>query len=252
MSLSAFAAVPLLASLVLSYRADTGTVYVAADSRLTAAGEAGTALPPDDSACKIRVLNRGVVFVGSGNAIFTVNRRRTNIYSLAAYMANGLPHRPLTPSDIRQLALRWQAAIHSRLLAKVRAAPRTIDETAESSTGTTGSFYSASADGSVYGITLRVAPGTDGALRNIEEPAPLPGYLVATGTAEGKQEALAFAASQTSASFPWPGRLRTIEEEVIRRQSERYGRQADIGGSIDILEITKNGPAWIAHKPSCR
>jgi hypothetical protein len=246
MPLSAIAAVPLLASLVLSYRASPGTVYIAADSRLTSPKtSAGTI--PNDTACKIRVLTNGVVFVGTGNAIFTTNRFTTNVYAIAAHEAAQIPRRPLTPEDVRRTALAWQATVHARLSAKL-AAEHSKSAT-ESTTGSTGSFYAATADGAVYGITLRVALDANGMLRNIEEPAPLANYLIATGANEAKQQALTIASR--NATLPWPQRLQATEIQTIRRQAQLYGRKSDIGGPIDMIEITPKGPIWISKKPSC-
>ena len=249
MSLSTIAAVPLLASLVLSYRASPGTVYIAADSRLTSP-ETAILAAPSDTACKIRVLANGVVFVGTGNAIFTANRVPTNVYTIAAREAAQIPHRPLIPEDIRSIALAWQATVHARLSAKLDA--ETGKAATESTTGTTGSFYAAIADGTVYGITLRVALDRNGFLQNIEEPEPLTNYLVATGVTEAKQQALAIAAAPANATLPWPNRLVATEAETIHRQAQLHGRQSDIGGPIDMIEITPKGPIWLVRKPACR
>jgi hypothetical protein len=174
MALSALAAIPLLASLVLSYRANPGTVYVAADSRLTPSA-ANSSRAPTDTTCKIRVLNDGVVFVGTGNAMFSAGRVRTNIYSLAAREAALLPRGPLEPEDIRRIAFAWQATVHARLLAMIAANGRLTEASEISTTGTTGSFYAAT-----------------------------------------------------------------------------YGRRSDIGGPIDVIEISSQGPVWLARKAICR
>jgi len=249
MPFSAIAAIPLFASLALSYRASPGTVYIAADSRLTSPETAIRGVP-NDTACKIRVLNDEIVFVGTGNAIFTANRFTTNVYTIAAREAAQIPRRPLLPEDIRRVALAWQATVHERLAAKLVA--ETGKAATESTTGATGSFYAATASGSVYGITLRVALDPEGFLRNIEEPEPLLNYLIATGGAEAKQEALAIATSPNNANIPWPGRLVATEAETIRVQARIHGRQSEIGGPIDMIEITPKGPIWLARKSTCR
>ena len=252
MSLSALAAVPLLASLVLSYRAGPGTVYVAADSRLTTVENGTSPIQPeipDDTACKLRVLDDGILFAGTGNAVFTANGLATDIYRVAANAAATLPRRPLQPADIRRVALAWQATVHARLQARMRRSSRGY--TADPATGTTGSFYAATADGSVYAITLRIAPGSDGRLENIEEPQAPSGYLVAAGAAEAKRTALAIAASQPSPTDPWPNRLQSIENQSIRAEIRRHGNQSDIGGAVDLVEITPKGPTWLARKPGC-
>jgi hypothetical protein len=260
MSFSAIAAVPLLASLVLAYRASPNTVYVAADSRLTSplsvqssSGDTVPTFTPNDTACKIRVLRDGVVFVGTGNALFSAYRLRTNIYTVAAKAAATLPRRPLEPADIRRVAFIWQTTIHARLLAKLRSSPAAAPGTSltESTTGTTGAFYSLTADGSVYGITLRVALNASGVLENIQEPETLSGYLVATGTNEAKQQALAIASAPGTAALPWPRRLQSIEAQTMRKQFARYGSRSDIGGPIDIIEISSKGPVWLARKAGC-
>jgi len=243
MALNALAALPLLASLVLSYRAGPGTVYVAADSRLTSA-----TLAPTDTACKIRVLKDGVVFVGTGSALFSADRVRTNIYTVAARAAASLPPGPLSASDIRRVAFAWQAAVHARLGAMLAA--RETDAEALSSTGTTGSFYGATQNGDVYGVTVRVGIDSSRELSDIEEPEAETGYLIASGTNEGKAQALAVAAKY--ARLPWPGRLQAIESETIRIEAERHGRGSDIGGPIDSIAITPAGPVWLARKAACR
>jgi hypothetical protein len=248
MALSAVSAIPLLASLVLSYRADSGTVYVAADSRLTSTA-ANSTRPATDTTCKIRVLNDGVVFVGTGNALFSADRVRTNIYAVAAREAVSLPKGPLNPDDIRRLAFAWQARVHDRLQAMIAAdGPRT--DGAVSTTGTTGSFYAATSDGDVYGVTVRVGADGDGRLQDIEEPEGRVGYLIATGTNEAKEQALA--AAPRYARLPWPGRLEAIEAETIRVEAERHGRRSDVGGPVDIIEISSKGPVWLARKAACR
>jgi hypothetical protein len=248
MAWNALFAIPLLASLVLSYRADPGTVYVAADSRLTSTS-ISSPRPPSDTTCKIRVLHDGVVFVGTGNALFSADRLRTNIYSVAARAAASLPIGPLKPEDIRRIAFAWQATVHARLQAMVEAEGGPANA-AIATTGTTGSFFAATGSDEVYGITLRVGGDTDGRLQNIEEPEAQVGYLVATGTNEAKEQALAVAPQY--ARLPWPGRLEAIEAETIRLQAERYGMRSDIGGPIDLIEITPKGPIWLARKAACR
>jgi hypothetical protein len=248
-ALSALTAIPLLASLVLSYRASSDTVYVAADSRLTPTA-ATSAQPPTDTTCKIRVLNDGVVFVGTGNALFSADRVRTNIYAVAARVAASLPRRPPERDDIRRIAFAWRATVHARLLAMIEAHGPLTDAAAISTTGTTGSFYAATSDGEVYGITVRVGADADGRLQDIEEPEAQTGYLIATGTNEAKQQALA--AAPQYAQLPWPGRLEAIEAETIRVEAERYGRRSDIGGPIDLIEINSKGPVWLARKAACR
>ncbi len=260
MSLNAIAALPLLASLALSYRASPGTVYVAADSRLTSAAPAPVRQVPDDRACKIRVLNDGVVFVGTGNAFFSAQDVRTNIYALAANAARTLPPGPIDPAAIRRVAFAWQAAVHARLLAKLQAeAPADRLQPAShaaigaiETTGATGSFYAATSTGTVYGITLRVALDDTGALQNIQEPEAQPGYLVATGTNEAKRQALSIASAPAANALAWPRRLLAIESQTIRAEARSYGRRSDIGGPIDLIEITPGGPVWLARKPGCR
>lgn len=247
MALTAVAAIPLLASLVLSYRANPGTVYVAADSRLTSSAIASPQ-PPSDTTCKIRVLHGGVVFVGTGDALFSADRLRTNIYSVAARAAVTLPKGPLRPEDIRRLAIAWQVIVHKRLQAMVEAHGGLADATI-STTGTTGSFYAGIGSGEVYGITVRVGADSHGRLQNIEEPEPEAGYLTATGTNEAKEQALAVAPKY--ARLPWPGRLEAIEAEAIRLEEERYGPRSAIGGPIDLIEINPRGPIWLARKASC-
>lgn len=257
MALTALTAIPLLASLVLSYRADSGTVYVAADSRLTPTTPVESARTSGATTCKIRVLNDGVVFVGTGNALFSTRSVRTDIYAVAADAASTLDDRPLEPADIRRVALAWQTVIHTRLQTMLHTEAANgrhtlIDEQALSTTGTTGSFFAATASGEVYGLTLRVAVGPEGALQNIEEPEPQPGYLVATGTNEAKHNALAIAAQMQNANIPWPRRLQAIETRSIHIAAQRYGRRSEIGGPIDMIEITPKGPLWLARKSSCR
>lgn len=253
MPLNLLAAVPLLASLALSYRASPGTVYVAADSRLTETeSEAGLQVPPSDTACKIRVLKDGVVFVGTGNAYFSAGQIRTNIYALAARAAATLPVRPLEPADVRRIALAWQSTVHQRLAARMQSEPQPALASELSSTGTTGAFYAATAEGDVYGITLRVALDRNGFLEDIEEPQALGGYLVATGTNAAKQQSLAIAATQRNASLPWPRRLQAIEQQTIQTEARLYGRRSDIGGPVDVIEITPKGPVWLARKANCQ
>ncbi len=247
MPFSVLAAAPLLASLVLSYRSSPDKVYIAADSRLTST-EARSTLP-DDSACKIRVLTDGVVFVGTGNTLFSVNGRTTDIYNLAASAAATLPRRPLQSADLRRIALAWQTRVRSRLQARLKASAQGL--AAESVTGTTGSFYATTADGSIAAITLRIAPGHSRRLASIEEPQAPAAYLVATGTEAAKQDALAIADSPQNATLPWPNRLEAIEAQTIREEAQRYGSHAEIGGPIDLIEITSKGPTWLARKPSC-
>jgi hypothetical protein len=259
MPLSAIAAVPLLASLVLSYRASPDRVYIVADSRLTSTSAAQTSLTQlphqpllthsNDSACKIRILNGGVVFVGTGNTLFTASGHTTNIYTVAANAALTLAHRPLQATDLRHIALVWQATIHARLQAKLNAATPVLQ--AEPVTGTTGSFYAVTAGGNVSAITLRIAPGPGGRLQNIEEPQSPPGYLVATGTDAAKQDALELADSQQNATLPWPYRLQAIEAQTIREEEQRYGNLSEIGGPVDLIEISSKGPAWLTRKSSC-
>jgi hypothetical protein len=249
MALSALTAIPLLASLVLSYRASPDTVYVAADSRLTPTA-ADSARPATDTICKIRVLNEGVVFVGTGNALFSADRVRTDIYSVAAKAAALLPGGRLEPSDIRRIAFAWQATVHARLQAMVAANGPLTDAAAIATTGTTGSFYAATLNGEVYGVTVRVGADAGGRLEDIEEPEARVGYLIATGTNEAKE--LALAAAPRYARLPWPGRLEAIEAETIRIEAERYGRRSDIGGAIDVIEITSKGPVWLARKATCQ
>ena len=149
MPLNSIAAVPLLASLVLSYRADSGTVYVAADSRITTAHSFSSSLPetvsnrPDDSGCKIRVLDGGVVFVGTGTTLFSANGRQTNIYTIAADTASHLPPVPLQAADIRRMALKWQTAVRARVQSRLSASPQ---GSAPAVAGITGSFYAATED----------------------------------------------------------------------------------------------------------
>ncbi len=253
MPLSVFTAVPLVASLVLSYRASPGNVYVAADSRLTSPDRSAEA--PDDTACKIRVLNDGVVFAGSGNAIFSTPSGQANIYVIAAKAAATLPPGPLQASDVRRLALQWQATVHGRLIARqAREAQSAVDETP---TGSTGSFYAALEGGAVYSITLRVAADRHGVLREIEEPQTPSDYLTATGTNEAKENALAIGNGQSAGNvsggtLPWPLRLRAIEAQTIQIETHRHGQNSEIGGPIDIIEITSKGPLWLAHKAGCR
>jgi len=240
---------------VLSYRASPGTVYVAADSRLTssAVSPASSTRPPSESTCKIRILNDGVVFVGTGNALFSADRVRTNIYAVAARAAATLPRGPLQAGEIQKLALTWQATIHRRLQALLdsQGEARPLTEAAISATGTTGSFYAAVAGGEVFGITVRVGLDGRGVVEDIREPQQLSGYLVATGTNEAKQQALAIAAAPQDSQLAWPGKLSAIESQTIRVEAARYGRHSDIGGAIDVIEIAPSGPVWLAHKPSC-
>ena len=247
MSLSAISAIPLLASLVLSYRASPGTVYIAADSRLTTDSSAE---PMRDTACKIRVLNDGIVFVGTGNAIFTSDRITTNIYAVASREATEIPHRPLQAADIRSIAMKWQAAVNQRLSAKL--ASQASRSAAEPGVGTTGSFYAATANGTVYGITLRIGLDPNGKLQNVEEPQSPTGYLVATGATEAKQQALNIATSPQNQAITWPRKLEAIEAQTILEQSRIHGQNSDIGGPIDLIEITPNGPKWLARKTACR
>jgi hypothetical protein len=256
MPLSLLSAAPLLASLVLSYRAGPGTVYVAADSRLTSPERTAEtpAETPSDSACKIRVLKDGVVFAGSGNAIFSTPVGEANIYAIAAKTAATLPPGPLQASDVRRIALQWQSTVHARLLA--RESPAT-QSAAETPTGSTGSFYAALEDGAVYSITLRVAADPHGVLRDIEEPETPSGYLTATGTNEAKHDALAIGNRQSAGdisggTLPWPLRLRAIEAQTIQIETHRYGQNSEIGGPIDVVEITSKGPLWLARKAGCR
>jgi hypothetical protein len=243
MALNALAALPLVASLVLSYRAGPGTVYVAADSRLTS-----STLAPTDTACKIRVLNGGLVFVGTGSALFSADRVHTNIYTVAARAAALLPPVPLEVADIRRVAFAWQAVVHARLRAMLAA--QETDAEAISSAGTTGSFYGTTQNGDVYSVTLRISAVSKHKLSDIEEPLAQAGYLVAVGTNEAKERALA--AAPKYALLPWPGRLQAIESETIRIEAERYGRGSDIGGPIDLIAITAKGPVWLARKAACR
>ncbi|AXC10585.1 hypothetical protein ACPOL_1237 [Acidisarcina polymorpha] len=245
---------PLLASLVLSYRASPTTVYVAADSRLTSPASQGVTPPPVDTACKIRVLKGGVVFVGTGNALFSADGVETNIYALAAHAAAALPSRPLEDADIRDIALVWQNLIHGRLQEKLQAGPQNTANTSKvaATAGTTGSFYAATASGDVFAITLRVALDDQGLLRDTEEPQPQPGFLVATGTNIAKQDALELATSSQNVMLPWPRRLQAIELQTIREEAQRYGRGSDIGGRVDMIQITSKGPAWILRKANCR
>jgi len=236
-------AASLLASLVLSYRAGPGTVYVAADSRLTSA-----TLAPTDTACKIRVLSHGLVFVGTGSALFSTDRVHTDIYLVAARAAAALPVGPLEAADIRRVAFAWQAAVHARLGAMLAA--RQTDPETISSTGTTGSFYGATQNDNIYSVTMRINVDFKHKLSDIEEPVAQAGYLIATGTNEAKE--LALAAAPKYARLPWPGRLEAIEEETIRIEAERYGRDSDIGGPIDLIAITPKGPVWLARKAACR
>ena len=242
MSLNVLAALPLLASLVLSYRAGPGTVYVAADSRLTS-----TTVATTDTACKIRVLNDGIVFVGTGSALFSADGLRTNIYAVAGRAAALLPRRPMQAEDIRRVAFAWQATVHARLRAMLDA--RQTDAEAISSTGTTGSFHGVTENGDIYSVTVRIGIDSKGELSDIEEPEAQTGYLIATGTNEAKERALAIAPRY--ARLPWPGRLQAIEEETIRVEAERYGRDSDIGGPIDLIKITSTGPVWLARKAGC-
>jgi hypothetical protein len=46
--------------------------------------------------------------------------------------------------------------------------------------------------------------------------------------------------------------LQAIEAETIRVEAERYGRRSDIGGPIDVIEISSQGPVWLARKAICR
>ena len=246
MALNFLASLPLLASLVLSYRAGAGTVYVAADSRLTST----PARLPDDTACKIRVLNDGVVFVGTGNALFSAERLKTNIYAVAGLVAASLPQRPLEVADIRRVAFAWQQTIHSRLSAMLAARGRPLTAAEISATGTTGSFYGVVQNGDVYGVTVRIGIVSKRELSDIEEPEAQTGYLIATGTIEAKERALAIAPQYVR--LPWPGRLQAIEDETIRVEAARYGRRSEIGGPVDLIEITSKGPVWLARKAGCK
>jgi hypothetical protein len=255
MPLNSIAAVPLLASLVLSYRADSGTVYVAADSRITTAHFLSSSLPetgsnrPNDSGCKIRVLNGGVVFVGTGTTLFSANGHKTNIYTIAADAASHLPPVPLQAADIRRMALEWQTAVRVRLQSRLSASSQ--GSAPESVAGTTGSFYAATEDSGVYAVTARIAPRGH-QIESIEEPQPPSGYMVATGTEVAKHDALEIAANPASALLPWPRRLQSIEARTIREEALRYGARSTIGGPIDLIEITPQGPLWLARKPTCR
>jgi hypothetical protein len=156
----------------------------------------------------------------------------------------------LEPEDIRRIALAWQAAVHRRLSAKLAAEGST--SATEGGIGTTGSFYAATANGTVYGITLRVALDANGFLQNIEEPQSPTGYLVATGATEAKQQALDVAKAPRNTTIAWPGRLQAIEAQTILEQARLHGHKSDIGGPIDLIEITPKGPIWLAKKPTCR
>lgn len=247
MSLNAIAVFPLVASLVLAYRPDPGRVYVAADSRMTS-NDPASAAPA--SACKIRVLNGSIVFVGTGNVLFSAGAARTDIYSLAEREAGSPGIGPATAEQVREIALRWQREVHARLLEKMKV-PATGQSSASSVTGTTGSFYAAVAGGTVYALTLRVAPNALGMLQDIEEPPSPAGYLVATGTNEAKAIALTSASGPAVRALPWPRRLQAIEMQTIRSLARRYGH-SDVGGPIDLIEINASGPSWLVRKSACR
>jgi hypothetical protein len=94
-------------------------------------------------------------------------------------------------------------------------------------------------------------------LREIEEPQTPSGYLTATGTDEAKQNALAIGNGQSAGNIsggtlPWPLRLRAIEARTIQIETHRYGQNSEIGGPIDVIEITSKGPLWLARKAACR
>jgi hypothetical protein len=157
-----------------------------------------------------------------------------------------LPKGTVTAEDVRRVAFAWQATIHTRLSAMIEADHRPLAD----ATGPTGSFYAATGDGLVYAITLRIAATPEGTLQDIEEPGGQTGYLVATGTNEAKARALAVAPRY--ATLAWPARLEAIESETIRAEMARYGSKSDIGGPVDLIEITPDGPVWLRRKAVCR
>jgi hypothetical protein len=203
----------------------------------------------EDAACKIRVLNDGVVFVGTGNTLFSADGQATNIYTIATNAAASHPRGPLRAADIHQIALAWQTAVRARLQQRLNASQKKA--VTESVIGTTGSFYAATEDKSVYALTLRIASHGN-QIESIEEPQPPPGYLVAAGTTAAKADALAVAANPALRSIPWSSRLERIAAQTIREEALRYGTRSTIGGRIDLIEITSQGPTWLARKPTCR
>jgi hypothetical protein len=232
----------LVATLILVLHLPDGHFIITADSRetLVIAGKRSHS----DHGCKIRILNRDLVFLVSGLPQRTARDKSPlyDAYETAHAVVKNDEHTAYTQHNIDSIADDWA----SRMKEGIEAYSRAYKADLQPSDAMTAAFLATLGDGTTYG-TVEYVNIKKGKVVVIKKPLPafLPmGAGAATQMALNKSRS---GLTSHSLSNEPATALYSFETDIIRDLKSYV-----VGGPVDELAIGPSmSPLWVHRKPEC-